>query len=490
MSSAKLSGHRQLPDRGALLPFLAFSAITIGSFCAAFAFRQPAVFALPFVVLAAYIAIHDIRLLYLLLFAAIPVSVEFYFEGGTGTNLPDEPLMIALALVFLIYLVRYPYDISARFLLHPLIILLSLHLLWIAFTTFFSKDPVVSLKFLGAKLWYVLAFVCMTYLLVQHRKDFMPVMWCVFVPLLVLTVVTMVRHYTYDFRFDNVNDVVVPYFRNHVNYAAMLTAFLPFVWFARYWHRKKTLKYNLLRAGIPILLAGVVFAFTRGAWLALILAVISYYAIRWRVFMLLVTGGIVAVGFMLNTLMKDNRYLNFAPEFEKTIYHEDFGAHMAATFAGFQDVSSAERFYRWVAAKEMSEAGPWLGVGPGNFYPYYKHYTVSQFETYISENEERSTVHNYFLLMLVEQGLPGLGIFFGLTVLIFFYAQRIYHRTRKRGDKQLVMAITLSMVILMVQNMLSDLVETDKVGSLFFLNLALLVVMDLRARRETYSPAG
>jgi O-antigen ligase len=192
----------------------------------------------------------------------------------------------------------------------------------------------------------------------------------------------------------------------------------------------------------------------------------------------------------LTTLLRDNRYLNFAPEFETTIYHETFAAHMAATAAGFQDVSSAERIYRWVAAKQMFAEHPWLGVGPGNFYPYYKEHTVLVFETYISDNEERSTVHNYLLLMLVEQGFPGFAIFFILTILTLFYGQAVYHRTRKRGDKQLVMAVTLSMVILMVQNMLSDLVETDKVGSFFFLNLSLLVIMDLRSRKRTYSQAG
>ena len=488
MKSGALSA--QQPERGAVTLFLFFAAITIASACAAFVLGEPALAAVPLAFAVAYVAISDIRRIYLLLFFTVPLSVELFFENGVSTNVPAEPLMIGVTLIFIFYIIQHPHALSFRFLTHPLIVLLFIHVFWIAFTTFFSEDPIPSLKFLAAKLWYVIAFVFMAALLVQNRKQFVPLFWYVFIPMLVLTVITILRHATYQFRFDNVNDTVVPYFRNHVTYAAILSVFLPFVWFARYWQRKGSLKSALLKWGILILVIGIAFSFTRGAWLAVLLAIVSYYAIRWRLFKTLIGAGVGVVVIGLSTLLHNNRYLNFSPEFEKTIYHETFSAHMAATAAGLQDVSSAERIYRWLAAKNMFIDRPEFGYGPGNFYPYYKQYTVAEFQTYISDNEERSTVHNYFLLMLVEQGFVGFAIFLAITILVLFYGQAVYHRTRKRSDKQFVMAIVLSMVILMVQNMLSDLVETDKVGSFFFLNLALLVIMDLRSKNKTYTPAG
>lgn len=483
MSFAKPLNNPQLNRRSVAL-FLAFGAIVIASLLGAFALKQPALVAIPIAVLITFIAVHDIRSIYLILFVAIPMSVELDFQGGLSTNMPSEPLMIGLMLIFIFYIVQHPGQISYRFLMHPLILLLFVHILWMAFTTFYSEDRVTSLKFLAAKLWYITTFVLMTAVLIRGRKDFIPVFWCVFIPLAALTLLTLIRHYTYGFRFDNVNDVVGPYFRNHVNYAALLSVFLPFVWFARYWQRRGTLKHKLVHWGIPLLLAGVLFALTRGAWLAIIIGVISYFAVRFRAFVPVFIAGIALVALGMSSLLNSNRYLNFAPEFEQTIYHETFGAHMAATAAGLQDVSSAERVYRWVAAKNMFLDRWILGVGPGNFYPYYKEYTARAFETYVSDNEEKSTVHNYFLLMLVEQGIVGFLIFFIVTLAALFYGQSIYHRTRKRADKQFVMALVLSLVILMVQNMLNDLVETDKVGSMFFLNIALLVIMDLRSRSD------
>src|SRR5204863_8437894 len=113
----------------------------------------------------------------------------------------------------------------------------------------------------------------------------------------------------------------------------------------------------------------------------------------------------------------NNNYLDYAPEFKETIIHDEFGQHLSSTFEG-KDVSSMERIYRWVAATRMFKDHPWMGFGPGNFNPYYKSYTVSSFETYVSDNPEHSTAHNYPLLLLAEQGTIGLAIFFFLTAVI------------------------------------------------------------------------
>ena len=85
-----------------------------------------------------------------------------------------------------------------------------------------------------------------------------------------------------------------------------------------------------------------------------------------------------------------------------------------------------ERVYRWVAATRMFKDHPWMGFGPGNFYPYYMHYTLSDFETYVSDNPERSTAHNYPLLLLAEARSYRLvtTVFLFLTAQVIFYLWR------------------------------------------------------------------
>jgi O-antigen ligase len=84
--------------------------------------------------------------------------------------------------------------------------------------------------------------------------------------------------------------------------------------------------------------------------------------------------------------------------------------------------------------------------------------------------------------VLTEQGVIGLLIFLALTICIFVNGQRIYHQTISKKEKHYVLAILLCLVIIYVNTFLSDLLETDKIGSFFFICIALLVNQDIRNR--------
>jgi O-antigen ligase len=170
-----------------------------------------------------------------------------------------------------------------------------------------------------------------------------------------------------------------------------------------------------------------------------------------------------------------NRYLNYRPDFERTIYHQEFMDHLKATYR-LTDLSTAERFHRWIGGIRMTEGHLLHGYGPNSFFYEYKPYTVTAFQTYVSINEEKSTVHNYFLLLLIEQGIPGLLIFCLLLGGLFYYVQKWYHKASDRTER--IMASTIAAVLGMIVslNMLSDLIETDKIGGLFFICLGILCI--------------
>jgi len=132
----------------------------------------------------------------------------------------------------------------------------------------------------------------------------------------------------------------------------------------------------------------------------------------------------------------------------------------------------------------------WLtGYGPNTFYDNYKPYTVPAYKTWVSDNKDRSTVHNYFLLTVIEQGIPGLFFLLLLIGTLFYYTQHLYHRVKDHLYKVTAITTGAILTMLMVVNFLSDLIETDKVGSLFFLCIAVLVVVDLNTRHESSDPA-
>jgi hypothetical protein len=60
--------------------------------------------------------------------------------------------------------------------------------------------------------------------------------------------------------------------------------------------------------------------------------------------------------------------------------------------------------------------------------------------------------------------------------------QQVYHRTPERARRRILVSALLSFMLIALLMLMNDFVETDKIGSLFFLCAAILVNADLRAR--------
>ena len=120
----------------------------------------------------------------------------------------------------------------------------------------------------------------------------------------------------------------------------------------------------------------------------------------------------------------------------------------------------------------------------GNFYYYYKPYSVSAYKTWVSRNNDHSTVHNYFLLTMCEQGIPGLLIFTALLFTCFYYVQKIYNRAKNEIHKTIAITIGTILGIITTVNFLSDLIETDKIGSLFYICIGGLIWLEIERKKN------
>jgi O-antigen ligase len=168
-----------------------------------------------------------------------------------------------------------------------------------------------------------------------------------------------------------------------------------------------------------------------------------------------------------------NRYLDLAPDYNKAIVHHEFSTLLEATPQG-KDISTMERVYRWVAGVNMVGDRYLVGFGPAGFYSAYKPYTLNQFTTYVSDNPERSTIHNYYLMTAVEQGIPGLLFFLILVYLVYLQAQKAFN-SRDAVLRRWGIAAIWSFTSIIILLFFNDMLETDKVGSYFFINIAILV---------------
>ncbi|RTL58238.1 MAG: O-antigen ligase family protein [Sphingobacteriales bacterium] len=453
-------------------------AICVISF---FLLKETSFVYIPFAILAVlFVLFYDIKVLFFLLLFFIPFSVEYAVTDTLSTDLPDEPMMVGLAGCIILYILYDPSTIK-KYIKHPLIQLLFLELTWIFITIFFAYEKEVSIKFLLAKSWYVLSFVFGTILLVRTKKDFALLALCYVVPMLVITVWTLYNHSFAGFSFAEANHVMHPFFRNHVNYSSLLVCVVPML----YLIRKFTpgLNKKLWKWVTVIILIGLLFSYARGAWLALIVGLATFYIVKKNQLKKILQLATLVVLLGVALLSVNDNYLKFAPDHDQTIFHKDFGEHIVATYT-LRDVSNAERFYRWIAGVRMSMHQPLTGYGPNNFYANYKRFADPRFRTWVSNNADHSSVHNYFLLLMIEQGIPGMIIFYLLLFYMFLYAQNLYHRIKDEFYKEvsLSIAVILSMIITVI--MLSDLIETDKIGGLFYVCLGLLVTIDYKTRDE------
>ncbi len=436
-------------------------------------------FGLPAIFLGAFITIVDFRKIFYLLLFCLPLSTEIELPGGFGTDFPSELLTVLLAGIFLLFVIQKGRQLNSAFVRHPLTLLLLLHFGWILITTLNSDQLIISLKFLLAKSWYVITFYFLAGYLLKTEAQIKLFFWCVFSALLFTVFVILIRHAATGFSFEEVNFVLKPFYRNHVSYAAILVLFFPYLWYATTWYPRWSWKWWSLVICVFIFLIAVYLTYTRAAYVSLILAAGVYFVIRFRLMKVAIGLAIIAGLAGVIYVSTDNKYLDYAPDFNKAISHKKFDNLIEATAKG-EDISTMERVYRWVAGFHMVSDQPWMGFGPGNFYDFYVPYTVNSFSTYVSDNPEHSGVHSYFLMVAIEQGILGLIIFLLLCFYTLLLGERLYHQTRDVSYRRIVLMAILSIVAIDVILLINDMVETDKVGSFFFIAMAVLVNVDLR----------
>lgn len=453
--------------------FWGFSLIAFISIVAAALMSSFVPVLIPLGLLGLYVSVIDVKLVFFGLIAILAFSTEVSLPGGLGTDLPGEPLMLFITAVYLLLLVLHPDKrvIPIRSIVTQLILL---HLSWIAITTISSEDPIVSLKFLLAKIWYVIPFYFAPFMFLDSKKSIKRLIYLMILSVSLAAIFVMVKHIGLGLTFDTIEPAVQPIFRNHVNYACLLVVTLPYFWISYRWNKGNEIGLMLLSL-ILFITAAIYFSYTRAAIGSVVIGIGAYFVLKFRLTKISFFAAIIATLFFINYMVKHNTFMEYAPNFEKTITHKDFDNLLEATAKG-EDISTMERVYRWVAGFRMVANKPIQGYGAGNFYPYYKHLTLASFETYVSNNPEKSGIHCYYLMTAVEQGIPGLIIFMLLCFFMLYEAEKHFHRDIDPFYKSIIAAGYVSIVVILSILIVNDLLEADKVGPYFFLAAAFIVL--------------
>ncbi|HMY84818.1 MAG: O-antigen ligase family protein [Saprospiraceae bacterium] len=451
-------------------------------------FDQYWLIALPAVFLLGFVLLRDLRFLYIIMMMSVPISIE-YSIGSFTLDAPDELLNIFFLALMPGFLLFNYKNINFSFVRHPIVLFLAASFLLSIITTIFSVNVFLSVKYLLAKAWYIVAYFGMTALFIKSWKDVKTLAIAVGFTAVLTMVYVMSRHAVRGFSFDSINSCVGPFYSNHVNYAIQLLVIFPLIWLLGRIHQLKWKQNYLYIALMLLFIAGIYFSYTRAAIGALLLLIPFYYIVKWKLMKPAIILSIIGVFSYSIYLIKDNKFFDYAPDYNKTISHTDFNTLLTATY-NFEDISTMERVYRWVAARYMIADRPMIGVGPNNFYDTYSAYTLKSFRTYVSDNPDHSTVHSYFMLLAIEQGILAPILFVWMVAWAMIAGQRMYHRETDKRNQYVIMAAMMILFAMLVVLTINDVIESDKEGSFFYVALALIMRFHWKSIKGTDNPTS
>lgn len=414
--------------------------------------------------------------------SSLAMSMDISF-GTLSLSTPTEPLLILSTALWFVLLLNNRSEIK-KYINNPLVILLFLQLILFTFNIFISKEPILSLKYLLAKIWFFGGFIFLPLLILRNEKSYKIAFWSFFIPLMISVFYTVINHALKGFSFEDVNPSARPLYANHVIYACTLGLSLPFSIAALGWYKEKKAIKSTLIFCIVILIFAIITSYTRTTWIAVIAAGASIIIFKSKYLKLSVLAGIIGVFLFCYQLIDNNNYMKYAPNFNQTVFNkDDFGKHMKATVE-LSDVSGMERVYRWVAAANLIQHNFWTGTGNNTFYPTYKEYANPAFITWVSDNPEGSSTHNYFLLVFCDQGIFGLLLFVVFYIWAMLKTKIVYELSNNKFIRTLMVASFSTLILFLVHLFLGDMVEVEKNGGIFLLIVAIIIASEYKVKSE------
>jgi len=443
---------------------------------------------LPFALLSVALALFSLDKLLGLLVFVTPFSITLEeFDLGVAISLPSEPLMVGVLILFVLkLLVDGRFD--PAFVKHPLSLVVAAQLLWMFFTAMTSELPWVSFKYLLSRLWFVVSLYYVMSLLFRSDKSIQRFFWLYLIPLAGVVVYTLIVHSESGFSKESSVNAMYPLVKEHTSYGAILGLFLPASFFLAFRFR---MGLDLKTAAIAIflvLLAGLIFSYTRAAWVGIVVAIGAGLSMHYR----MNRGWFWTLAAVFIGLLVLNRATLFDRlERNDQDSSDDIGEHVESISNISTDASNLERINRWNSALRMFEDRPITGFGPGTYQFVYAPYQNPREKTIISTNNgDVGNAHSEYLGALSEQGLPGMLLVVFLVYLSLKTGVRVYYRSTSQQTRFFAMMAVLGLITYWVHGFLNNFLDMDKTSLGVWGLTALIVRLDLGIKAESRSAEG
>ena len=442
-------------------------------------------FALPVVLGVLLLYIFSLDKVLLLTAFVVPLSVNLKtLEADLAISLPAEPLLMGIMVLFIAKML-YDGHYDRRISRHPIAIVIYCMFAWMVITAITSEMPIVSIKFILSRLWFVIPAFFLCAILFKDPKNIDRFIWLYIAGLCIVCVYTIIHHAQFGFDGDSAHWVMTPFYNDHTAYGAALAIYLILALTYVFLPGIKRNRKLLIIGVVALLSVALMLSNCRAAWLSIIAAfavmicVLLKIKFRWVATVIVVLVGLFFAfqNQIIDAMEKNNQDAS-----------GDFVENVQSITNISTDASNLERINRWQSAFRLFKERPVFGWGPGTYQFVYAPYQMSKEKTIISTNAgDGGNAHSEYFGPLAEQGLVGSLLVLALVVVTVYCGLTSYKRCKNRKAKILVLGATLAFISYFVHGSLNNFLDTDKLAVPVWSLAALIVAIDVYyADKETF----
>ncbi|HOF55036.1 MAG TPA: O-antigen ligase family protein [Prolixibacteraceae bacterium] len=396
--------------------------------------------------------------------------------------IPTEPLLVGVLLLFFLKIVS-ERRIHPALMRHRVTITILIYLFWILVTSLTSTMPVVSLKFLMVKIWFIVGFYILGVQLFENKSNIPKFVWLYTISLLVVIAYTISRHMGYGLTDQQAAHFVMnPFYKDHTSYGAALAMFIPFLAVFSFNRFSQPFAKWTARGVLAVLIIAFILSYTRAAWLSLSVAIFVWVMIRLQIrFRTLVITTLSILALVLVFQRQILAYLERNDEESSSDLIEHFSSISNIT----SDASNLERINRWHCAIRMFRDRPVFGFGPGTYMFKYAPYQLTRDRTIISTNAgDAGNAHSEYLGPLAESGLFGMISMLLLVITVMYTAFKTYKRLKDPHHKAWLVGAIIGLITYYGHGLMNNFLDTDKASVPFWGFTAMIVALDLFSREN------
>lgn len=393
-----------------------------------------------------------------------------------GFYLPTEPILFGLSIILIMrFIKRGTYD--KKILNNSITGAIFFYLAWLFITSLTSSHILVSFKFLISKLWFIIPLFLYATSLFKDLKNIYRVLWLYLGSLTLVVAITIIRHYQWGFDQEAAHWIMSPFFKDHTSYGAIVAFYIPItIGLLLKKNNSPIIQFTLFLI-LAILTAGLVYSYTRAAWLSLVGSLGVYLLFRFKIKFKYVAILALIIGGIGTKYYVD---ISIALNKNKTDSSQNISKHIESISNVSTDASNLERINRWNCAIKMFNERPFFGWGGGTYAFEYAPFQHSSDLTIISTNfGNKGNAHSEYLGALAETGVIGAISFLLIVILLIYKASMLYINLENPDLKILVMSILLALISYFIHGVLNNYLDTDKASIPIWTCAAMIVALDI-----------